>query len=191
MLLFKKQKGDLTKFNKRKETETQLQSEKQNKKRNGESWKNKTVLGVRNPWVALIVIAQFVSGPHQSNQWAQASELISQTLCAVDTSHHPFQLPPRHQPISLSCPCLGRKRGTQLPHSVKLRCCYICMKTNYFLSKSNERVGRSCTTLLWEKEWVIFLWSLISYRAENRAGDCLSQERWSSEWKALCFSLAR
>lgn len=82
--------------------------------------------------VAPFVIAQFVSGSHQSRQRLLVSELISRALCAVDTSHHPFQLPLQRQANFSQLPLPEEKWKHTVASLCGIEVLCICMKTNYF-----------------------------------------------------------
>lgn len=95
----------------------------------------------------------------------------------------------RYLSSSFSTPSTAIANFSQLPlpevkerHTVATVCgievsLHLYENKLFFRVRRIERVGQTCTILLWEKGWIISPWSLISYRTANRAVDCLSQER--------------
>lgn len=143
ILLLKKEQTGWSKLNPKKD--------KVRNNRGSKSWEGKTKKhGCYNPW-ELIVIAQTVSDSHQSDQRTRASELISQTLCAVNTYIIPFNSLHRNSQFFMAALARGKREA-----GIELRCHYICMERNYFLEWGEWRAGQTCT-ILPLKEWVDYI----------------------------------
>lgn len=135
---------------------SKLNPKKDKVRNNRGSWEGKTKKhGCYNPW-ELIVIAQIVSDSHQSDQRTQASELISQTLCAVNTYIIPFNSLHRNSQFFMAALAWGKREA-----GIELRCHYICMERNYFLD--------------WG-EWKS--WPDLHYTAFKRMGGLFSHGHW-------------
>lgn len=113
-----------------------------------------------------MVIFQSVSVFHQSNKRV-VSDLISPTLWAVSTYHHPLQLPWQQEQISLRCPCLKRNKSTHSPRSVQLWCRWYIHENKLFLEEGKWESRPGLHYSLGGNKWIISPWSFIPYRASD------------------------